>query len=80
MKKILIDTTQLRIHFKVRSKVLDKALRIVSEYNNGLIRPRTLGCGLFKVLDVSHNERIVIKNNVLNFMTHEQYNKFVERR
>lgn len=80
MKKVLVDSTQVRIHFKASTKVLDKALRVVKEYNKGDVRPRRLGCGLFEVLDVSRNERIVIQNNKLNLMTHEQYNKFVERR
>lgn len=80
MKKLLIDNTQLRIHFKARTKELERAIRVVKDYNTGTVRPRKLGCGLFLVLDVSHNERIVIKNEVLNLMTHEQYNKFVERR
>ncbi|SOK58824.1 hypothetical protein [Yersinia phage fHe-Yen9-03] len=80
MKKYVIDNTQLRIHFKAQTKVLDKAIRIVKDYNNGSVRARRLGCGLFSVIDVSHNERIVIKNKTLNLMTHEQYNKFVERR
>lgn len=77
---MVIDNTQLRIHFKASTKVLDKALRVVREYNKGDRRPRRLGCGLFEVLDVSRNERIVIQNHKLNLMTHEQYNKFVERR
>ncbi|SOK58291.1 hypothetical protein [Yersinia phage fHe-Yen9-04] len=80
MKKVKVDNTQLRIHFKAQTKVLDKAIRIVKDYNNGSVRARRLGCGLFSVIDVSHNERIVIKNKTLNLMTHEQYNKFVERR
>ncbi len=80
MKKIVIDNTQLRIHFKASTKVLDKALRVVREYAKGEVRPRRLGCGMFEVLDVSYNERIVIQNSKLNLMTHEQYNKFVERR
>lgn len=80
MKKMVIDNTQLRIHFKASTKVLDKALRVVREYTKGEVRPRRLGCGLFEVLDVSRNERIVIQNSKLNLMTHEQYNKFVERR
>ncbi|AQW88551.1 hypothetical protein FDH34_gp026 [Serratia phage BF] len=80
MKKVQVDSTQLRIHFKAQTKVLDKAIRVVKEYNTGKVRPRRLGCGLFSVLDVSRNERIVIKDNTLNLMTHEQYNKFVERR
>ncbi len=80
MKKVLIDNTQLRIHFKASTKILDRALRVVKDFNQGTIRPRRLGCGLFEVLDVSRNERIVIKDHKLNLMTHEQYNKFVERR
>ncbi len=80
MKKLTIDNTQLRVHFKASTKILDRALRVVKEFNSGQIRPRRLGCGLFEVLDVSRNERIVIKDRKLNLMTHEQYNKFVERR
>lgn len=80
MKKVLVDDTQVRIHFKASTKILDKALRVVREYKKGEVRARRLGCGLFEVLDVSRNERIVIQNNKLNLMTHEQYNKFVERR
>lgn len=80
MKKVKVDNTHLRIHFKAQTKVLDKAIRVIKNYNAGSLRARRLGCGLFSVLDVSHNERIVIKDNILNLMTHEQYNKFVERR
>lgn len=80
MKKLMIDNTHLRVHFKATSKVLDRATRIVKNFNKGEIRPRKLNCGLFEVLDVSRNERIVIKDSKLNLMTHEQYNKFVERR
>lgn len=80
MKKLLIDNTQLRVHFKASTKVLDKALKIVRDYASGELRARRLGCGLFEVLDVSHKERIVIQHKKLNLMTHEQYNKFIERR
>ena len=80
MKKIMIDSTQLRIHFKAQSKILDKAIRIVQDYNNGTVRPRTLKCGLFSVIDVTRNERIVIDNGKLNLMSHEQYNNYIARR
>lgn len=80
MKKIMIDDTQLRIHFKAQTKVLDKAIRIVREYKGGNVRPRKLNCGLFSVIEVSRNERIVIDNGKLNLMTHEQYNNFIARR
>lgn len=80
MKKIMVDDTQLRIHFKAQTKVLDKAIRIVREYKGGQVRPRKLNCGLFSVIEVSRNERIVIDNGKLNLMTHEQYNNFIARR
>lgn len=80
MKKMIIDNTQVRVHFKASTKVLDKAMRVVQNYKRGEVRPRRLNCGMFEVLDVSRNERIVIQNDKLNLMTHEQYNKFVERR
>lgn len=80
MKKIMVDDTQLRIHFKAQTKVLDKAIRVVKEFNGGNIRPRKLNCGLFSVIEVSRNERIVIDNGKLNLMTHEQYNNFIARR
>lgn len=80
MKKIMIDDTQLRIHFKAQTKVLDKAIRIVKDYNIGKRRPRILKCGLFSVIDVTHNERIVINNGKLHLMTHEIYNNYISRR
>lgn len=80
MKKIMVDDTQLRIHFKAQSKVLDKAIRVVREYQGGQLRPRTLKCGLFSVIEVSRNERIVIDDGKLNLMTHEQYNNYIARR
>lgn len=80
MKKIMVDDTQLRIHFKAQTKVLDKAIRVVKEYKGGQVRPRKLNCGLFSVIEVSRNERIVIDNGKLNLMTHEQYNNFIARR
>lgn len=80
MKRIMIQDIQLRLHFKVQTKILDKAIKVVTGYKSGSIHARKLGCGLFKVLDVTRNERIVIRDEVLNLMTHEQYNKFVERR
>lgn len=80
MKKIMVDDTQLRIHFKAQTKVLDKAIRVVREYKCGNVRPRKLNCGLFSVIEVSRNERIVIDNGKLNLMTHEQYNNFIARR
>ncbi len=80
MKKIMVDDTQLRIHFKAQTKVLDKAIRVVREYKGGNVRPRKLNCGLFSVIEVSRNERIVIDNGKLNLMTHEQYNNFIARR
>lgn len=80
MKKILVDNTQLRIHFKAHTKVLEKAIRVVKEYNRGNIKPRVLNCGLFSVLNVSRNERIVIDNGKFNLMTHEAYNRYISRR
>ena len=80
MKKIMVEDTQLRIHFKAQSKVLDKAIRTVQGYNNGTIRARKLNCGLFSVIDVTRNERIVIDNGKLNLMSHEQYNNYISRR
>lgn len=80
MKKLLTDNTQLRIHFRPSSKVLDKAMRIVQTYNRGEIKARRLNCGLFEVLDVNRNVRIVIQNGKLNLVSHEAYNKLIERR
>lgn len=80
MKKLLIDNTQLRIHFKPSTKVLDRAMRVVHNYNSGEVKPRRLNCGLFEVLDVSRNVRIVIHNGKLNLLSHEQYNGYIERR
>lgn len=80
MKRLMIQDIQLRLHFKVQDKILNKAIDIVKNYAGGSVHARKLGCGLFRVLDVTRNERIVIKDNVLNLMTHEQYNKFIERR
>lgn len=80
MKKLLIDNTQVRVHFKASTKVLDKAMRVVQNYKRGEVRPRRLNCGMFEVLDVSRNERIVIKDGKLNLLTHEQYNHYIERR
>lgn len=80
MKKMIIDSTKLRIHFKAQSKVLDDAIRVVKEYNSGKIQPRRLKCGLFSVLDVSRKQRIVIDHGNLNLLTHEQYNSYITRR
>lgn len=80
MRKIMVHDTQLRIHFKAQSKVLDKAIRVVKDYTAGQIKPRRLNCGLFSVIEVSRNERIVIDSGRLNLMTHEQYNNYIERR
>lgn len=80
MKKIMIEDIQLRIHFKAQSKVLDKAIRVVQDYRKGCIRPRKLNCGLFSVIDVNRDNRIVIDNGKLNLLTHEQYNAYITRR
>ena len=80
MKKVLIHNKQLRVHYKASNKVLDRAISTVKNYITGEVKARRLNCGLFEVLDISHNDRIVIKDDKLNLMTHEQYNKFVARR
>lgn len=80
MRKININDNQLRVHYRVQDKVLDKAIRMIKYYSTGEIKARKLNCGYFEVLDVTHRDRIVIKDNKFNLMSHEQYNKFIERR
>ncbi len=80
MKRVTVENLEVKIHYKVQNKILEKAKKVISGYAGGTIHPRKLRCGLFKVLDVSANDRIVIKDDILNLMTHSQYNTYIERR
>lgn len=71
----------MKIHYKPQKHILDKAINTANLYIKGDLNPRKLSNGLFSVLDVTRNDRIVIDNkDQIHFMSHEKYNLFVNQR
>lgn len=81
MKRISVDNSIVKIHCNTQAKILDKAIQIIKKFKSGSLHARVLDCNReLSVLDVSRNDRIVIRNGVFNLLTHEKYNKFITRR
>lgn len=82
MKKIKLgNDRELKLHYKPQKHILDKAVTIATQYINSEINARKLSNGLFSVLEVTRNERIVIDaKDQMHFMSHEKYNQFVNQR
>lgn len=82
MKKIKLgNNRELKLHYKPQNHILEKAITIATKYINSEITPRKLSNGIFSVLEVTRNERIVIDaKDQLHFMSHEKYNQFVNQR
>ena len=81
MKKIKLAKGVLKLHNTPQKKIIDKAIKLANEYCNGIITARKLSNGIYSVLEVSRNERIVIdEKGQLHFMSHEKYNQFINER
>ena len=80
MKKMSLDNGGvIRFHNKPNINVIEKALDLIKSVDCGDVHPRKLNNGKFKVLEMGRSMRIVIDGDRYHFMTHEEYNKFIDR-
>jgi len=78
MKKISFNDKTIKVH-NISQDTLLKAMDVIRKFYAGTNSTRTLRNGKFKVLNVDSDTRVLIKDKVLHIMTHQFYNKFIDR-
>ncbi|MGL5231815.1 MAG: hypothetical protein ACRC7W_00600 [Fusobacteriaceae bacterium] len=81
MRKIKIRSVEIKMHSREGKDTIKVIDRLLEQYHNKELHLKKASNGIFKMVNVSRNERLVLdSSNNWHYMTHEKYNNFLQKR